>query len=61
MGKHWLAKEHIAKFNKLTESEVTELTSSMVDAAALSILRRQGSHGITIVSSQEKSIGDIDF
>jgi hypothetical protein len=43
MGKHLLAKAHIAKFNKLTESEVTELTSSMVDETALAILKRQGS------------------
>jgi len=27
MGKHLLAKAHIAKLNKLTESEVTESTS----------------------------------
>jgi len=50
MGKHLLAKAHIAKLNKLTESEVTELTSSTVDETALAILKRQGSRGITIVS-----------
>jgi len=61
MGKHLLAKAHIAKLNELTESEVTELTSSTVDEAALAILKRQGSCGITIVSSQEKLIGDIDL
>jgi len=61
MGKHWLAKAHIAKLNELTESEVTELTSSTVNEAALAILKRQGSRGITIVSSQEKLIGDIDL
>jgi len=61
MGKHLLAKAHIAKLNELTESEVSELTSSTVDEAALAILKRQGSCGITIVSSQEKFIGDIDF
>jgi len=43
MGKHLLAKAHIAKLNELTESEVTELTSSTVDETALAILRRQGS------------------
>jgi len=61
MGKHLLAKAHIGKLNELTESEVTELTSSTVDEAALAILKRQGSRGITIVSSQEKLIGDIDL
>jgi len=61
MGKHLLAKAHIAKLNELTESEVTELTSSTVDEAALAILKRKGSHGITLVSSQEKFIGDIDL
>ena len=61
VGKLLLAKAHIAKLNELTESEDTELTSSTVDEAALAILKRQGSCGITIVSSQEKFIGDIDF
>jgi len=61
MGKHLLAKAYIAKLNELTESEVTELTSSTVNEAALAMLRREGSCGITIVSSQEKFIGDIDF
>jgi len=54
MGKHLLAKTHIAKLNELTESEVTELTSSTVDETALAILKRQGSRGITIVSLQTK-------
>jgi len=54
MGKHILAKAHIAKLNELTESEVTELTSSTVVETALAILKRQGSRGITIVSSQRK-------
>jgi len=58
-GKHLLAKAHIAKLNKLTESEVTELTISMVDETALAILKRQGSRGITIVSSQRKVRFDI--
>jgi len=51
MGKHLLANAHIAKWNELTESEVTELTSSMVDETALAILRREGSRRISIVSS----------
>jgi len=41
MGKHLLAKAHIAKLNELTESEVTELNSSMVDETAVAILKRQ--------------------
>jgi len=54
MGKHLLVKAHIAKLNKLTVSEVTDLTSSMVDETALAILKRQGSREIPIVSSQRK-------
>jgi len=54
MGKHLLAKARIAKLNELTVSEVTELTSSTVDETALGILKRQGSRGIPIVSSQSK-------
>jgi len=61
MGKHLLAKAHIAKLNELTESEVTELTSSTVDETALAILKRQGGRGITIVSMQRKTIFDIQF
>jgi hypothetical protein len=61
MGKHLLAKAHLAKLNELTESEVTELTISTVDETALAILKRQGSRGITIVSLQRKSIFDIHF
>jgi len=59
MGKHLLAKAHIAKLNELTESEVTELTSSTVDETALAILKRQGSRGIAIVSVPRKMILDI--
>jgi len=58
-GKHLLAKAHSAKLNEYTESEVTELTSSMVDESALAILKRQGRRGITIVSSQRQIIIDI--
>jgi hypothetical protein len=43
IGKYLVAKGHIAKLNELTESEVTEFTSSMVDEPALAILKRQGS------------------
>ena len=59
MGKCLLAKAHIANLNELTELEVTELTSSTVNATALAILKRQGSRGITIVSSHRKFIFDI--
>jgi hypothetical protein len=61
MGKHLLAKAHIAKLNELTESEVTALNSSTVDETALAMLKRQGSRGITIVSLQGKTIFDIQF
>jgi len=54
MGKHLLAKAHIATLNELTEAEVTELTSSTVNETALAILKRQGSQGITIISLQRK-------
>jgi len=54
MGKHMLAKAHIAKSKEFTVSEHTELTSSTVDETALDILKRQGSRGIPIVSSQRK-------
>ena len=58
MRNYLLAKAHIAKLNKLTESEVIELTSSMVDETALAILKRQGCRGIPIVCSQRKIIFD---
>jgi hypothetical protein len=61
MGKHLLAKAHIAKLNELTESEVTELTSSKVDETAVAILKRQGCQGITIVSSLSQVIFDIQI
>jgi len=50
IGKHLLTTAHIAKFNEVTKSEVTELTCSTVNDTALTILRRQGSRGIAIVS-----------
>jgi hypothetical protein len=59
MGKHLLAKAHIAKLNELTESEVSKLMSSTVDETALAIQMRQGSRGITLVSSQSEFILDI--
>jgi len=61
MGQHLLAKVHIAKLYELTESEVTEFTSSMVDETAFAVLHRQGSCGITIVSVPRKMIFDIQL
>jgi len=61
MGKHLVAKAHIAKLNELPETEVTELTSPTVDETALAILKRQGSRGITIASMQRKIRFDIQF
>jgi hypothetical protein len=61
MGKHLLAKAHITKLNKMTESEGTELTCMMVDETALAILKRQGNGGITIVSLQRKFRFDIQL
>jgi hypothetical protein len=61
MGKHLRAKAHISKLNELTESEVTELSSSMVDETALAILKRQGSRRITIVSVPREMIFDIQL
>jgi hypothetical protein len=54
MGKHLLAKAHIAKLHELTLSEVTELTCLMVAETALAILKQQESQGIPIFSSQRK-------
>jgi len=59
IGKHLLPKAYIVKFNGLTESEVTELTSSTIDETALAILKRQGSWGITTVSTWRKFIINI--
>ena len=61
MGIHLLAKAHIAKLNKLTESEFTQLTSSTVDETALAILKRQGSRGITTLRVPSKMIFDIQL
>jgi len=58
MWNHLLANVHNEKLYKLTQSEVTELTSSMVDETSLAILKREGRRGITIVSSQRKFIFD---
>ena len=59
IGKHLLATAHITKLHKLTDSEVTELTSSTLNEIALAILKRQGSRGIAMVRSQRQFIYDI--
>jgi hypothetical protein len=59
MGKDLLAKLHIVMFNKLSQSDDTQLTSSTVNKTAFSILLRQGSQGIPVVSSKRKFIFDI--
>ena len=61
MGKHLLAKAHITNLNVLTETEVTDLTSTTVDETALANWKRQGSRGISIVSMQRKLRFDIQF
>jgi hypothetical protein len=61
MGKNLLATAHITKLNELTESEVTELTSSTVDETALAILMIQGSRGITIVRVPRQMIFDMQL
>ena len=43
IGKHLLAKVHIAKFHEITEPEGTGMTSLNVDETALAILKIQGS------------------
>jgi hypothetical protein len=58
MGEHLMATAHIPKLNELTESDVSELTSTTVDETAKAILKRQGSRRITIVRSQQKFIFD---
>jgi len=58
MGKHMLAKAHIAKLNTLTESDITELTSSTVDETPYATLQSQRSQVIKVVSLQKKIIFD---
>jgi hypothetical protein len=59
MGKHLMANAYSKNLTDLTESEVTTLTSLMVNKAVLAILKSQRSEGIKILSSQWKSILDI--
>jgi len=58
-GETLAGKAHIASSKELEESEVTELTTLTVDETALAILKRQGSRGITMASSQRLIIFDI--
>jgi len=60
-GEALACKSHIATLNELTESEVSELTSSTDDETALSIVKKQGSCGITLVSLQRKFISTIQL
>jgi len=52
MGKHLRAEAQIAKLNELTESEVTELTSSTVNETALAILTTQEHWGRSYFTSR---------
>jgi hypothetical protein len=61
MGNHLLAVAEIAMLNKFTQWEVTELTSSTGDETVLALLKRKGSHRITIVSKPMKMIVDIQL
>ena len=61
MWKQLPAKVHIAKLKRLTESEVTQLSSLTVDKTTLAILSMQGSRGITIVSTQRQILFDIQI
>jgi len=58
IGKHLLAKVHIARLNEFTESEGLKLTRTSVDHAAFSELTRQGSRVISNVRLQQKFIFD---
>ena len=61
MGKPLVAKAHITNLNKLTKLNGTELTSSTVDETVLTIQKKQGSEGITIVCSYSQIIFDVQF
>jgi hypothetical protein len=49
LGKHWLAKEYIAKLAEFTKVEVTESSCSIVEESCFAILQRQRSPKITMV------------
>jgi hypothetical protein len=52
MGKHIMAKAHLAKQTELTDKEGSECTQSIVDEQAWAILKRLGSWGIIVVRSK---------
>jgi len=56
---HMLAKSHNAKWNELTEWEVSELKITTIDETALAMQKRQGSWGITIASCQGNSYSTV--
>jgi len=58
VGNHIFPKAHSAKLDQLPGSQVTELTSSMVEVTTFAILMRQGRRGITIVTLSRKFIFD---
>jgi hypothetical protein len=59
MGNYFLRTVYIAKLYKVTQSEVTKLTSSTVDETTLSIMNKKESRGNRIVSLQRRS--KLDF
>jgi hypothetical protein len=59
IGNYLPATVQIPKLNKLTMLEDTKFTSSIVHELALAMLKRQGSWGVSIVSSQQQFIFDI--
>jgi hypothetical protein len=61
MGQHLPVKVHIAKLHELIESEVSVLTSWMVDETVWAILKRQRSGVITTVHVMRKMIFDIQL
>jgi len=58
MGKHLLAKAHVAMLNNFIKLEYKDFTSSAVKETTFAIQTRQGTHGIATVSSQTKFIFD---
>jgi hypothetical protein len=59
LRKHLLPNAQITELNDITESDVTQLITLMVDQTALAIQMRKGIWGTTTVSSQRKFIFDI--
>lgn len=59
MGNLWLEGVYIAKLNELKQSEGPELTDSTGNETVVTILKREGSQGITIGGFQGKCIFDM--